>query len=333
MSRTLFVQHLTNPQLLAVVFETDEPHALLLRLFGAVERQVQFAVQALENHAVPAVLAVQDLVLRPWPGEPPFRGRPDQHAIPMPLDEVRPDEIEPSALLRAIQETAVRHARGPLHCRTGVQQPARRGRKRGEVVRQRRVLDRSVRELAPFVAVDHVGAAALHMQRPVERHQLARRHGAVLDGAERPARRVRPKDPRSAWRQVLRVGIRRERHHAEGVRALGQRHEQPIRPVVAVDFRRPDGCAVHLRRQRQDGRRLRPAFKVGAFAHRDAASAEPGLRLVEVIAPAVHKDERVADAEVRAPHAGRGGRRGAEGLGRENGQDSEEASHHGIRLS
>ena len=77
MSRTLFVQHLTNPQLLAVVFETDESHALLLRLFGAVERQVQFAVQTPENHAVPAVLAVQDLVLRPGPGEPPVRGRPD----------------------------------------------------------------------------------------------------------------------------------------------------------------------------------------------------------------------------------------------------------------
>ena len=82
----------------AVVVELEYPHTLAGRRVGLVERYAEPAIDALEDHAVSAVLAEQYLVLRPRPGDLSGGGRADQHAVAMPFDEVRPNEVEPAAL-------------------------------------------------------------------------------------------------------------------------------------------------------------------------------------------------------------------------------------------
>ena len=51
------------------ILNLEKRHAFVWRVVGLMKRQHQAAIERLEDHAMPAILAEKKLVLRPWPGE------------------------------------------------------------------------------------------------------------------------------------------------------------------------------------------------------------------------------------------------------------------------
>ena len=311
-------------QRMARILDLEELHALGLARVGLVEGEEQLAVERAEEHAVSAVLGVEDLVLRPGARKLAGGGLPQQHAVAVSLDEVRPDHVEVAVLGRAVEEGTVRHVSRARHRVARGEQRLRRRGERGEVLRERRVAHPSVVHLTPLVAEHHVGLSVLHVERAVERHPLLGRERPRLDGLERTERTLRLEHPCAARREVLLLGLRVHRLDRRGAFLLRKSGEKVVGALVLVHLRRPDGGHGHA--LRDDHRRLllAPVLEVFARAHGDAAAAEPRLGFVEVVGAVVRKHERVADAEVLAELCGR-----QRETGRRDGGNDEHLVFHG----
>ena len=292
-------------QRISRILDLKELHALGLARVGLVEGEEQLAVERAEEHAVSAVLGVEDLVLRPRARELACGRFPQQHAVAVSPDEVRPDHVEVAVLGRAVEEGTVRHVSRARHRVARRKQRLRRRGERGEVLREGGVAHPSVVHLTPLMAEHHVGLSVLHVERAVERHPLLGRERPRLHGLERPERALRLEHPRAARREVLRLGLRVHRLDRRGAFLLSESCEEVVGALVLVYLRRPDGGHGHALWHDHCGFQLAPVLEVGTRAHGDALAAEPRLRLVEVVGAVVSKHERVADAEVLAEFCGR----------------------------
>ena len=152
------------------------------------------------------------------------------------------------------------------------------------------------------MAIDHVGLAVFDVKRSVERLEFRRRDGPHLYGLERSRRLVGREHPRAARLEALPAHAFSHRLHVARPLLFGNRDEEPVFAVEAMDLGRPHG--LHIDAFGKDHRRLlrRPGDEIGAAAHVHALPAVPRFRFVKIVMPAIDENERVADLEVRFAH-------------------------------